>query len=177
MDTGFLLSDNIHTVSPEFLWIWGPFSIQAEGAWAYAQHTRSIYPAADFNRARGTTMFWGGYIQTSYFLTGEHRGYDRRFGVFDRPRVNENFFLTRGKDGAWLAGLGAWEIGYRYSYLDLNDNGVDGGQLSQHTVGLNWYFNDNFKVQFNYLNIHRNVAAPANSGTVHGFGILTQWYF
>jgi phosphate-selective porin OprO/OprP len=177
VDTGFLLTDDVHTVSPEFLWIWGPFSMQAEGAWAFAHDVRSVYPAAALGAPRGTTMFWGGYIQASYFLTGENRGYDRRFGTFDRPKVQENFFLVRGEDGQYHFGLGAWEIGYRYSYLDLNDNGVNGGQLGQHTVGLNWYFNDNFKVQFNYLNINRNVAAPAQSGTAHGFGMLAQWYF
>ena len=74
-------------------------------------------------------------------------------------------------------GWGAWEVGYRFSYLDLNDNGIGGGLLRQHTLGLNWYFNDNFKVQANYLNINRSVVAPARSGTVHGFGMLAQWYF
>lgn len=177
VDTGFLLADNVHTLSPEVLWIWGPFSVQAEGAWAFVDNTASVYPAAALGTPRGTPMFWGGYVQASYFLTGEHRGYDRRFGVFDRPTVSENAFLVRGEDGHCHYGHGAWEIAYRYSYLDLNDNGVNGGQLGQHTVGLNWYFNDNFKVQFNYLNIQRNVAAPANSGTVHGIGMLAQWYF
>lgn len=177
VDTGFLLADNIHTVSPEFLWIEGPFSVQAEGAWACAENARSIYPAAAFGTARGTPLFWGGYIQASYFLTGEHRGYDRRFGTPDRPKVNENFFSVRGQDGRCHFGLGAWEVAYRYSYLELNDNGINGGRLAQHSVGLNWYCNDNLKIQFMYLNSDRNVAAPANSGIVHGFGTLAQWYF
>ncbi|MBL8797723.1 MAG: hypothetical protein JNM56_27745 [Planctomycetia bacterium] len=177
VDTGFLLASDVHTISPEFLLIWGPFSVQAEGAWSYVENAQSVYPAAAFVTPRGNPMFWGSYAQVSYLLTGEHRGYDRRFGTFDRPRVIENFFLTRDADGRPLFGRGAWEVAYRYSYLDLNDNGIDGGQLAQHTVGLNWYFNDNFKVQFNYLNIARNVAAPAVSGTVNGFGMLAQWYY
>ena len=177
VDTGFLMAESVQTVSPELLLILGPFSLQSEAAWAYAKNVRSIYPAAAFNVPRGSPMFWGGYVQASYFLTGEHRGYDRRFGTFDRPRVIENAFLTRDKDGGWLWGRGAWEVGYRFSYLDLNDDGINGGQLRQHTLGLNWYLNDNFKMQFNYLNIHRNVIEPAVSGTVHGFGILSQWYF
>ncbi len=177
VDTGFLLSDHVQTVSPEFLGIWGPLSVQAEAAWAFASDVRQVYPAAALGTPRGDTTFWGGYVQASYFLTGEHRGYDRRFGTFDRPKVNENFFLVRGEDGRFHYGLGAWEVAYRFSYLDLNDNGINGGQLNQHTIGLNWYFNDNFKVQANYINIQRNVAEPANSGTVHGFGLLAQWYF
>jgi phosphate-selective porin OprO/OprP len=177
VDTGFLLASNVHTISPEFLLIAGPFSVQAEAAWSYVQDARQIYPAAAFGTPRGTPMFWGGYIETSYFLTGEHRGYDRRFGMYDRPKVRENFFLVRGEDGRFHMGLGAWQVAYRYSYLDLNDNGINGGQLGQHTLGLNWYFNDNAKLQFQYSHIHRNVAAPSVSGTVHGFGMLAQWYF
>jgi phosphate-selective porin OprO/OprP len=177
VDTGFLLGDRVQTISPEFLLICGPWSVQAEAAFAFADNVRSIYPASAFGTPRGDPTFWGAYIQTSYLLTGEHRGYNRRFGTADRIRNNENFFLVRGDDGRFHYGIGAWELAYRYSYLDLNDNGINGGQMNEHTVGLNWYFNDNMKVQFNYLNIQRNVAAPANSGTVHGFGILTQWYF
>ena len=113
----------------------------------------------------------------SYFLTGEHRGYDRRFGVFDRPTVAENAFFVKGEDGHCKYGLGAWELAYRFSYLDLNSHGINGGILPQHTVGLNWYLNDNLKVQFNYLNANREVTGPSNSGTLHGFGMLSQWYF
>jgi len=177
VDTGFFLADNIHTVSPELLVIAGRFSVQAEAAWAFVENARSIYPSAAFNTPRGNPTFWGGYIETSYFLTGEHRGYDRRFGTFDRPRVRENAFLVRGEDGRFHMGTGAWQVGYRYSYLDLNDNGINGGQLGQHTAVLNWYLNDNTKIQFQYSNIQRNVINPAVSGTVHGFGMLAQWYF
>ncbi|MCE9531525.1 MAG: hypothetical protein K8T89_10450 [Planctomycetes bacterium] len=177
VDTGFLLANNVQTVSPEFLLIWGAFSVQAEAAWAYSSNVRSIYPSSSFGTPRGNTLFWGGYVETSYFLTGENRGYDRRFGTFDRPKVNENAFAVRGDDGKLHYGTGAWQIAYRYSFVDLNDNGVNGGQMGQHTVGVNWYLNDNTKLQFQYSNIQRNVIEPAASGTVHGFGTLLQWYF
>lgn len=177
VDTGFLLSSNTHTMSPEFLLIWGPFSVQAEAAWAYSQNVRQVYPTSSFGADRGSTTFWGGYVEASYFLTGEHRGYDRRFGTFDRPTVKENAFAVRGDDGNLHYGCGAWQIAYRYSYLDLNSNGVNGGQLGQHSIGVNWYINDNTKIQLQYLNAHRNVAVPANSGSVNGLGMLAQWYF
>lgn len=181
VDTGFLLAKSVSTFSPEFLTILGPFSVQAEAAWAVVQGARTVYPttaAGAPNLApRGSPTFWGGYVEASYFLTGEHRGYDRRFGTFDRPRVRENFFLVRGEGGRINRGLGAWQVGYRYSFLDLNSNGISGGQLGQHTAVVNWYLNDNAKLQFQYSNVQRNVIAPAVSGTVHGFGILGQWYF
>jgi phosphate-selective porin OprO/OprP len=92
-------------------------------------------------------------------------------------KVRENFFMVRGEDCRTHWGLGAWQVGYRISYLDLNDNGINGGQLVQSAVALNWHFNDNAKVQLQYLNANRNVAGPAVSGTVHGVGMLFQWYF
>lgn len=177
VSTGFLQANSVQTVSPEFLWIRGPFSVQAEGAFAFVENCRQLYPTADFNTSRGNPMFWGSYIQASYFLTGEHRGYDRRFGMFDRPTVNENAFAVRDENGRCVHGIGAWELAYRFSYLDLNSNGVNGGTLGQHTVGLNWYLNDNFKIQFNYLNANRQVIGPASSGTIQGLGVLTEWYF
>jgi phosphate-selective porin OprO/OprP len=177
VDTGFLLAENVQTLGPEFMTTWGPLNFRSEAAFSFVENVRSIYPQAAFNVPRGDPTFWGGYVQVSYFLTGEHWGYDRRFGTYDRPKVNESFFLVRGEDGGFHHGLGAWEIAYRFSYLDLNDNGINGGQLNEHTVGLNWYVNDNFRLQANYLNVQRNVAAPANSGTVHGFGTQVQWYF
>ena len=173
IDTGFFLADNVHTVGGEYLGVWGPLSVQAEGTFAACEgNVRSIYPAAQFLTPRGSPVFWGGYLQTSYFLTGEHRPYDRRFGVYTRPKPNENFFLVRGEDGCYHRGLGAWEVAYRYSYVNLNDNGITGGILGEHTLGVNWYLSPNCKVQFNYVNGTRSVDNTlANSGTIHGFGM------
>jgi phosphate-selective porin OprO/OprP len=177
VDTGFLLGRNVQTISPEFMTTWGPLNVRVEAAWAVVDDARSIYPPAAFGVARGDPTFWGGFVQASYFLTGEHWGYDRRFGTYDRPRVNENAILVRGDDGRFHYGCGAWEVAYRFSYVDLNDNGIFGGQMSEHTVGVNWYLNENFRFQANYLNIQRDVPTPADSGTVHGFGVQAQWYF
>ena len=48
--------------------------------------------------------------------------------------------------------MGSWEIGFRYSYIDLNDSsaGVMGGVETNYTVGLNWYWNQNMRLMFNY---------------------------
>jgi len=184
VDTGFLLARSVQTASPEFLLIYGPFSVQAEAACARVQDAVSVYPPSARGTDRGNPMFWGAYVQTSYFLTGEHRGYDRRFATFDRPKVANKFNPKNcAGDGECVDGCdtapawGAWEVGYRFSYIDLNDNNINGGLMRQHTFGVNWYFNDNFKVQANFVNINRSVIPPARSGTVNGFGMLAQWYF
>jgi phosphate-selective porin OprO/OprP len=183
IDSGFLGADSVQTLSPEFLLINGPFSVQAEMAFVETNNARAVIPpvagsnAPPVGTSYGDLFFWGGYAQASYFLTGENRGYDRRMGMYDRPKVRENFYITRDGQKKVISGSGAWEVGYRYSYIDLNDNNLQGGTMGQHNIGLNWYFNDSMKIQFNYLNIARGVQAPAFDGTVHGFGVLTQIYF
>ena len=37
------------------------------------------------------------------------------------------------------------------SWIDLNDDDVRGGELTDVTLGVNWYMNAYAKVQFNYI--------------------------
>ena len=64
----------------------------------------------------------------------------------------------RDERGQIRSGPGAWELTYRYSYVNLNDNMVLGGIYSEHTVGLNWYWNEYIKVYMFWL--HGNFADP-----------------
>ncbi|MBM3965555.1 MAG: hypothetical protein FJ308_10910 [Planctomycetes bacterium] len=70
---------------------------------------------------------------------------------------------------------GAWQIGARYNYLDLNDSGFKGGVLHNQTYGLNWFLNPNMKCQFNCMNAYRDVAAtaqfPNGNGWIHEWGM------
>jgi phosphate-selective porin OprO/OprP len=72
-------------------------------------------------------------------------------------------------------GWGAWQLGFRYNYLDLNDSGLNGGMAHNGTLGLNWFLNPNLKFQWNYMATYRDVdlvpAFAAGSGVVHGFGM------
>ena len=80
----------------------------------------------------------------SSFLTGEHRPYDRQYGVFDRVRPKKDFAPFKGH---W----GAWEMAARYSVLDLSDRGIQGGEGRDFTAGLNWYLYPTMRVMFNYV--------------------------
>ena len=164
-------ADSVQTYGPELLAIEGPLAVQAEATFTAVQNARLLY--VNPGRNIGNPMFWGTYGEVSYILTGEHRGYDKRLGTYDRIKVKNNAGWSPNGPCGW----GAWQVAYRYSYLDLNDTGIQGGVLQQHTFGLNWYLNDNAKIQFNYTNIYRDVTAPAVAGTVNGFGVLVQYYF
>ncbi|MGE3313919.1 MAG: OprO/OprP family phosphate-selective porin [Planctomycetaceae bacterium] len=116
----------------------------------------------------GTVEYHGGYVQVLYFLTGEHDIYNRKTGVFDRVIPNQNFLPCGDcKPG----GIGAWQVGVRYSHLDLNDKAIDGGKLDDLTVGLNWFLNPNMKIQANYTAAHRDSATRLSDGTVHSIGM------
>ena len=88
---------------------------------------------------------------------------------------NENFFVGRDECGNVTGGgIGAWQIGARYNYLDLNDNGFNGGILHNGTLGLNWFLNPNMKFQFDFMATHRDapLAGDLGDGWVYGWGTL-----
>ena len=61
-------------------------------------------------------------------------------------------------------GIGALELALRFSGINLNDGEetvtegsysgsslIEGGQLNNVTLGLNWYINPNSRIMFNYV--------------------------
>ncbi len=106
------------------------------------------------NRDNGANdlYLWGGYAYVSYFLTGEHMPWSRTSGQLGRIKPFENFFLVNTCDDGTAAGWGAWQIAARWSYADLTDEDIDGGVGESLTLGVNWYWNQNARLQFNYIN-------------------------
>jgi phosphate-selective porin OprO and OprP len=141
---------NVQTANPEVAFVYGPFSVQSE------------YFAQTYTRTPGHTnpVFNGGYVYMSYFLTGESRAYNRKEGRFDRVKPFGNFFRVRDVDGNVEMGSGAWEVGYRYSWIDLNQGGILGGIASDHTFGINWYLNPYTRLMLDYVH---SIDAPNNN--------------
>ncbi len=132
VDTGtFSAEDDVRVVAEAAL-VLGSFSAQAEYFHVFVN-----------SNATGDPDFWGGYVYLTYFLTGEHRKYKKSAGAFSRVSPAANFH--DGGDGS-----GAWEVGVRYSYVDLNDEGINGGELGSLTAGVTWYVNPNMKLMINY---------------------------
>jgi phosphate-selective porin OprO/OprP len=152
VDTGFFFTDDVDSINPELAIVLGPFSLQGEYF-----HT---FTDAD---GKDDPEFWGFYVQGSYFLTGEHRNYNASRGVFSRVTPRHEFRPLRG-------GWGAWELGARFSYIDLNDEGIKGGRERNFTAGLNWYLTRNFRLMFNYVRASvkdRATQPPIDSGRAH----------
>lgn len=131
-DTGSFHAKSYYTLGPEAALLYGPFSLQGEYMYTNTDASSSGDPA------------FGAYtVSASYWLTGESRRFKTDLAEFDRVKPKRN--LMQG------GGLGAWELALRYSNLDLNDESIDGGKVSDVTAGVNWQWNPNMRMMFNYV--------------------------
>ena len=152
VDTGTITPvDTVDLLGLEAALVFGPFSVQGEYFRAAVENT------SDFD-------FDGWYVQASYWLTGEHRKYDRGAGEFGRVSPKKNVSMNPG-------GWGAWELAARYSRLDLNDRTIAGGKQDDVTVGVNWHLNPNMRVMFNYI---RAMTDRPDQGDADIFGMRFQ---
>jgi phosphate-selective porin OprO/OprP len=107
----------------------GSLAFQAEYVQAWIKSTERNDPSLN-----------GWYVQGSYFLTGESRPYTGT--LFNRVKPRHNFL-----DG----GSGAWQIAARYARADLSEGTESGlGVLAAFTAGLNWHWNPNVRLMFNF---------------------------
>ena len=144
LDTGDISNvDHVVKYGLEFAWVNGPFSIQGE----------HISTSVERNSGQTALQFQGWYVFASWFVTGESRAYSMKKGAFGRTKPT-----SPG---------GAWELAYRVSSLDLNDQDIKGGDATQHTFGLNWYKNAHTRFMLNLIKVENDKDANAN-GDVTG---------
>jgi phosphate-selective porin OprO/OprP len=145
IDTGNLsFADTARLTALEAAGYIGPIGLQSE----YAEL------AITEKAGRPDLNFSGAYVGVNWFVTGEKRVYDPRTGVFTRFAPRASFSPA---DGTW----GAWELAARWSTLNLNDKvgvgtgatliGVRGGEETNWTGGVNWYWNPYFRLMLNYV--------------------------
>jgi phosphate-selective porin OprO/OprP len=162
VDTGLFSTNWQGMINPELAIVSGPFSLQGE--------TYLTYVDTD---TEGDPWFWGFYVFGSYFLTGESRHYTTSEGVFSQVTPNRNFHFTE-------EGWGAWELALRFSYIDLNDAGINGGREHNITAGLNWYLTSDTRFMFNYIRARvkdRDTPPSVDNGLSHIFQVRFQMEF
>ena len=81
--------------------------------------------------------FRGWYAEASWFLSGEKAHY--REGKFIRPNV--------------LSDKGAWQVAFRFSTIDLNDEDVEGGTEKNLSFGINWYSKTHWRFMANVIKV------------------------
>lgn len=171
-------------IDPELFINIGPLSIQSELIASQVNRVTSyatqLTPTAIKVSPR-TFSSHSAYIQAMYFLTGEHRPFAQTalHGPGAAPtRVVpfRNFFWNSGEHGS-IFSMGAWQVGARYCYTDLDDRGINGGIINEFTLGLNWFLNPNMKFQWNYDIGHRELAGGTSDGNYYGFGMRMAFDF
>jgi phosphate-selective porin OprO/OprP len=150
IDTGAIPADNYTTGNLEFALVWGRTTLQSE---AFLSNVRLT--------AGDSILVNGAYAHLSFFLTGEHRQFER-FGQhgaqFGRNAPFTNVFFVKG-----ARGLGAWEAKVRWSRLDLTS--ANAGQYNDVSAGLNWYWSDRTRVMFDW--IHPMTSSETVFGAVN----------
>ncbi len=136
---------NWHLLGVELAMVYGPFSVQSEYVKAMVKRRENADP--DFDAM---------YVEVSYWLTGEARAYRRSSGRFDRVTPHENFFRVRDEDGFIRMGKGAWQLTYRYGYIDLVSGELNGRSANVHTMGVNWHLTRNSRLMANYIQADRS---------------------
>ena len=162
VDTGKFNANWQGKINPELAVVFGPLSIQGETSIAHVNKDTG-----------GNALFWGSYVFASYFLTGESRNYDTSKGVFSQLKPNRNFHFTE-------EGWGAWELALRFSYLDLNGSGINGGREHNITAGLNWYLAPETRFMFNWIRVRvkdRDTSPSVDNALAHIFQIRFQMHF
>jgi phosphate-selective porin OprO/OprP len=135
IDTGDLSADSVLAYGAEFGVQWRNALAMSEVYWIEVDRPGVILDPE----------FGGWYVEGAWTLTQERRRWDPMRGAFGSVRPFHPFDPARDQ---W----GAFELGARYSVLDLNFNegvlgapipvdGVRGGEQKIMTMGLNWYPN------------------------------------
>jgi phosphate-selective porin OprO/OprP len=131
----------------------GRFYAQAEGMASRIERTGGA----------GTAMLNGAYAFAGMFLTDDFRPY--KAGNADRVIPTRNFDPRTD-------GWGAVAVTARVSTLDLTDSGINGGSMTDGTLGLSWYLNPNTSMKANYV-----LAKVKDFGTASAVQFRVQFDF
>ena len=102
-------------------------------------------------------------VEARRMLTGEVRQYKKgRAALWE---VHPKSPFDPRSDG-----IGAVEVGFRVSHLDLKDEGVTGGEGLNMAFAWNWYLSQNLRFQTNFVRADRD-----DVGHVHAF--LFRFHF
>lgn len=156
VNTGAITADGLTAYGLEGGASWK--SLYVAGEWYKIDVSRTAVGAA---ASPFDPSFSGWYVQGSWALTGERRVWSSANGGFRGPKVAKPLDLSNGQ---W----GAWEVGLRYSVLNLNDRigapgaatpfgGINGGRQTITSAGLNWYPNSviRFLLDYQWTQVNR----------------------
>ncbi len=138
--------------------VMGPFSAQTE--WTWMKNRLSV---SETNTA-SDPVYNGGYVELSYYITGESRSYSGRKGVVGRTKV---------KNPVSEGGMGAWQVAVRYDVIDLVHE-TFGEKQDSYIIGLNWHLNNYARIMTNYSHSTVKDSAGLKNNTINAIGTRFQ---
>ncbi|MDR0338209.1 MAG: hypothetical protein LBI18_14090 [Planctomycetaceae bacterium] len=163
-----------HQGGLEMLWSNGQFSVQSE------------FFAGSFGKGRD---MYGGYIEVRYFLTGDARTYDKKTGTLGNIKMKKNLAAkvesSRSRhcdnNGYVIKSFGALETFFQWGFTDtdrvyFNDAKSGGGRTTDIVTGLNWYWNPNTRMMFEYVHSD-GTRQNAFRGSEDIFGTSFRFFF
>jgi phosphate-selective porin OprO and OprP len=132
INTGSFNAQASNTFMLEAIKVNGPVSLIAE------------YMVVSVHVPEKNPSFHYFHVGGSWFITGENRRYNKNTGNLGKLIPKKNFKFRKG------SGSGAFEVGARYTYLDANDQAIEGGQFGRLTGAVSWYPNAHFRFSVNY---------------------------
>ena len=134
----------------------GPVKVQAE----YIENKyNNLRTAISGGKAVGEDADVDGYyVSASWLITGEKYADAYKTGKFDRINPKKDF-----NPEDLSKGMGAWEIGARYSDVDASGFGITSGsaftKANAYTVGLKWIPSPYVRVLLNYVDTEGQQAS------------------
>ncbi len=148
-------------IAPQLAWYWSRFGVMAQ----YVQSTQRLTVTSGGPSVQTTHDGWSG--QVSMFLTDDTATFGR---VQPREPLNPS-------NGQW----GAWEIAVRYAQINIDpatyaynlaDPGVSVLRAKSSTFALNWYLNENLRLEANFVHTDFTGATPAYHAASHEDGLM-----
>ncbi len=146
------------------------FRYGLEGAFVYKNfHLQGEYQWVTVSRNNGLAdaSFNSSYVYLLWDINGGHRKWDNEQGEFGQYFPDPN--------SKW----GAWELAFRYSYIDLSDEDANilGGVAANYTFGINWYPNANIVWQLNYTMVQTSEHSVIGEDDFSYIQLMTKFFF
>jgi len=156
VDSGRFLADSYNLYHTELAGNYGSAHFQTE------------FMCSTVKQRNGPAVIYpGAYFQCGYFLTGESCLYLKQAGVLDYNVVPYSDFFGIGRRKWGFGGFGAWEVAFRWSWMDLSGSNIlpdnqlsasagpppapNPGVVNETTLALNWWWNRFTRMQLNWI--------------------------
>jgi phosphate-selective porin len=150
VDTGKFTAGGAWQLDAQLLGIWGPLSLQAE-----------LIRTWTLSSEAGDPALAGGYVQASWFPTGEALR-------FSRAHADHGAVLP-------IRPWGAVELAARWYRTDLDGGSLHGGKLNGLQLGASWYLLEAmFRLEVNYGRVWLERYGVTGHGGVWGFRLQFQ---